>query len=140
MKEASGSSIWSSKALTCEPSSTSWSVRVAATIRPLAASSPIGSFFQAHRRWVACFPTRHSPGPHSLTPVLSTNSSTAPPEEAGTAGRCRVRARRLSVEWSGTASSTPSRWTMEAINPSVWRSGSRYTARRVNAVVIARSE
>ena len=39
-KQASGSPIWSSRAPTCAPSSTSWSVRVAATIPPLAYSIP----------------------------------------------------------------------------------------------------
>ena len=51
-----------------------------------------------------------------------------------------VSARRLSVEWSGTARSRPSRWRMEPISPSVWRSAWRNTARRVRAVVIANAE
>lgn len=59
---------------------TSWSVRGAAMIRPLAASTPTCSFFQARRRWVPCFSASHSPGPHSLTPVLSTRRSMAPAE------------------------------------------------------------
>jgi hypothetical protein len=44
----------------------------------------------------------------------------------------------LALTGSGTASSTPSNWTMEPTKPPVWRSGSRNTARKVNAAVIAR--
>jgi hypothetical protein len=43
----------------------------------------------------------------------------------------------LALTGSGTASSTPSNWTMEPAKPPVWRSGSRNTARKVNAAVIA---
>ena len=55
-------------------------------------------------------------------------------------GSSSVSARRLRVEWSGTARSSPSRAMMEATRPSVWRSARRNTARRASAVAIARSE
>ena len=58
----------------------------------------------------------------------------------GSGGRRRVWTRRLRVECSGTASATPTRRTMEPTRPSVWRNGSGITARKVKAVVIARSE
>jgi hypothetical protein len=47
---------------------------------------------------------------------------------------------RLIVEWSGTARSRPSNSRIEVISPSVWRSASRNTARKVSAVEIAGSE
>src|SRR5947207_10448169 len=43
VNEAMGSSIWSSKGPTCEPSSTSLVVNAAATIRPVSASTPMCS-------------------------------------------------------------------------------------------------
>src|SRR4051794_24304918 len=55
-------------------------------------------------------------------------------------GSFSVAARRLRVEWSGTARSRSSSWRMEPISPSVWRSAKRNTARSVRAVAIARSE
>jgi hypothetical protein len=55
-------------------------------------------------------------------------------------GKRTTLARRLMVEWSGTASSTPSKSMMEPTYPSVWRSGNRNRVRKVKAVVIARSE
>src|SRR4051795_12645566 len=55
-------------------------------------------------------------------------------------GTSKVSARRLSVEWSGTASVRPSRPMIEPISPSVWRRASRNTARSVSAVRIASGE
>ena len=55
-------------------------------------------------------------------------------------GTSTVAARRLSVEWSGTARSRPSRPTTEPISPSVWRRASRNTARNVRAVRMAKPE
>jgi hypothetical protein len=46
----------------------------------------------------------------------------------------------LALTGSGTGRSRPSNWRIEPINPSVWRSARWNTARRVKAVVIARSE
>ncbi|KJB90504.1 hypothetical protein N826_39125 [Skermanella aerolata KACC 11604] len=46
----------------------------------------------------------------------------------------------LALTGSGTGRSRPSRWRIEPINPSVWRSARWNTARNVRAVVIARSE
>ena len=52
-----------------------------AMICPVSASTGMWSFLQNRRALVACFSTSHSPGPQSLSPVLST---------AGVAVRCRV--------------------------------------------------
>jgi hypothetical protein len=40
-------------------------------------------------------------------------------------GTSNVPARRLRVEWSGTAKVSPRRLMIEPINPSVWRRASR---------------
>src|SRR5271169_283542 len=72
VNEAMGSSIWSSKGPTCEPSSTSLVVNTAATIRPVSASTPC-SLRHDRRRLVPCFSIDHSPAPDSFNPVLSTN-------------------------------------------------------------------
>ena len=81
------------------------------------------------------------PGPHSRRPVLSTSRCTGPePGLDRGRGTSRVSARRLRVEWSGTARSSPSRRRMEPISPSVWRSARRNTARSVSAVRIASAE
>jgi len=52
----------------------------------------------------------------------------------------RVLARRLRVEWSGTARSSPSRPMMDPIRPSVWRRAKRNTARKLSAVRAAKGE
>src|ERR1700730_16454585 len=73
VNDATGPAICSSKGPTCEPSSTSLLVSSAAMICPVSASTPIWSFLQDRRVLVACFGTSHSPGPQSLSPVLSTS-------------------------------------------------------------------
>src|SRR5438309_7349552 len=65
-----GSSIWSSKEPTCEPSSTSLVVSAAATTRPVSASTPIWSLRHDRRRLVPCFSTNHSPAPHSFNEIV----------------------------------------------------------------------
>ena len=140
VKEATGPSTWSSRGPTCEPSSASLSVSADATIRPVSASVARCSFLQARRRLVPCFSTSHSPGPHSRRPVLSTSRCTGSRSPRRGRGTSSVSARRLRVEWSGTARSRPSRCRMEPIRPSVWRSARRNTARSVRAVAIARAE
>src|SRR4051812_44171474 len=55
-------------------------------------------------------------------------------------GTSKVSARRLSVEWSGTASVRPRRSMIEPMRPSVCRRASRNTARSVSAVRIASGE
>src|SRR6201993_3313681 len=124
-----GSSIWSSKGPTCEPSSTSLVVNAAATIRPVSASTPMCSLRHDRRRLVPCFSTNHSPAPDSFNPVLSTNRCTGSALGGGPAP-ASVPARRLSVEWSGIARSRPSRRMTEPISPSVCRRARRNTARR----------
>src|SRR5216110_2822833 len=91
-----GSSIWSSKGPTCEPSSTSLVVSAAATIRPASASTPMCSLRHDRRRLVPCFSTNHSPAPDSFNPVLSTNRCTGSALDGGPA-TASVSARRLSV-------------------------------------------
>jgi hypothetical protein len=49
-------------------------------------------------------------------------------------------ARRLSVVWSGTASSQPSNSTTDIIRPSAWRSANLNAARSIMQVWIALSE
>jgi len=71
--DATGPAICSSKGPTCEPSSTSLLVSSAAMICPVSASTPMWSFRQDRRTFAACFSTSHSPGPQSLSPVLSTS-------------------------------------------------------------------
>jgi hypothetical protein len=71
--------ICPSKGSTCEPSSTSLLVSSAAMICPVSASTPIWSFLQDRHVLVACFSTSHLPGPHSLSPVLSTSRCTGSP-------------------------------------------------------------
>src|SRR3712207_1484994 len=61
-----GSWVWSSKGPTWEASSASWSVSMAATIRPVSASRPRCSFFQDRRVRVPCFSISHSPAPQSF--------------------------------------------------------------------------
>src|SRR5829696_8012818 len=73
VKEATGPATWSSKGPAWEPSSTAWVVSVAATIWPVSASTPRCSLRHDRRVRVPCFSISHSPGPHSLSPVLSTN-------------------------------------------------------------------
>src|SRR4051812_25041522 len=60
MKTSTGSAIWSSRDSTCEASSTSRSVRMEATIRPVTASKPMCSLRQERRLLVPCFSTSHS--------------------------------------------------------------------------------
>jgi hypothetical protein len=123
----------------CEPSSRSLVVSAAATIRPVSASAPMCSLRHDRRRLVPCFSTNHLPAPHSFNPVLSTNRCTGSALDGGRA-TASVSPRRLSVEWSGTARSRPSRWMTEPISPSVCRKANRNTVRKVSAVTIARAE
>ena len=53
------------------------------------------------------------------------------PGQARGRGTSTVAVHRLSVLWSGTARSSPSRPMTEPISPLVWRRASRNTARRV---------
>src|SRR3954447_19592636 len=148
--EATGSATWSSKGPTWEASSSSRSVSVAATIRPVLASTPRWSFLQDRRLLVPCFSTSHSPAPESFSPVLSTSrcmgpvSRPAPPPAPSPGGFGRgtssVSARRHRVVWSGPARASPSRPRTEPISPSVCRYASRNTTLNVSAVRIARSE
>src|SRR5258706_10015762 len=85
-----GSSIWSSKGPTCEPSSTSLVVNAAATIRPVSASTPMCSLRHDRRRLVPCFSTNHSPAPDSFNPVLSTNRCTGSALDDGPATAQRL--------------------------------------------------
>src|SRR5215216_4794215 len=147
MNEAIGPSTWSSKGPTWEPSSTSWVVSVAATIWPVSASLPRCNFRQDRRALVPCFSTSHSPGPHSVRPVLSTSRCTGSAQSPAPAlrldrgrGTSSVTARRLRVVWSGLARSSPRRCMPEPISPSVWRRAKRNTARSVRAVRMARGE
>jgi len=55
-------------------------------------------------------------------------------------GTSSVSARRLNVEWSGTAKVSPSRWMIEPISPSVCRSARWNTALSVSDVRMARGE
>src|ERR1700674_3144659 len=96
-----GSSIWSSKGPTCEPSSTSLVVNAAATIRPVSASTPMCSLRHDRRRLVPCFSTNHSPAPDSFNPVLSTNRCTGSALDGGPA-TASVSARRLSDRQAAT--------------------------------------
>ena len=83
----------------------------------------------------------HQPlaGTAELQPLLSTNRCTGSALDGGRA-TANVSARRLNVEWSGTARSRPSRRMTDPISPSVCRRGRRNTVRKVSAVVIARAE
>ena len=111
-----------------------------ATISPLSPSTPICRFRQDRRREAPCFSTSHSPAPPSFTPVLSTSRCSGPVPSLRRSGTCSVLARRLKVEWSGTARSNPSNSMMEPMSPSVCRSARPKTARSVSAVVIAKLE
>jgi hypothetical protein len=88
-------------------------VKSAATISPVSASPPRCSFrqdrrVQDRRVRAPCFSTSHSPGPQSRRPVLSTRQCTGSRlDRGGSIGS--VSARRLNVEWSGTARSRPQR-------------------------------
>ena len=73
-----------------EASSTSRSVRMEATIRPVSASKPICSLRQERRLLVPCFSTSHSPGPPSFRPELSTSRWIGPPAARGCAGSSRL--------------------------------------------------
>src|SRR4051794_9889468 len=122
--DATGPSTWSSRGPTCEPSSTSLSVNTEATIRPVSASVARCSTLQARRRLVPCFSISHSPGPQRRRPVLSTSRCTGPqPRPNRGFGSFSVAARRLRVEWSGTARSRSSscrrRWCTDAGEPTV---------------------
>ena len=75
----------------------------------------------------------------SFSPVLSTRRCTGPASDRGR-NTSSVSARRLSVVWSGTARSRPSKAMIEPMSPSVWRSAKRNTDRSVSAVAIARPE
>jgi len=63
--------------------------------------------------------------------------TTVEERDCGTSSVCD---RRLSVEWSGTATVRPRRLIIEPIKPSVWRSASRNTVLNVSAVRIASDE
>jgi hypothetical protein len=91
-------------------------------------------------RDVPCFSTSHSPAPPSFRQVLSTSKCSGPVPLRRSGGTSSVLARRLSVEWSGTARSSPSRPMTEPISPSVCRSARPKTVRKVSAVVIAKTE
>jgi hypothetical protein len=101
------------------------------------------SFGQDRRVFMPCFSISHSPAPHSFNPVLSTSrckglaSILVLDLARGTSG---VAARRLRVEWSGTARVRPRRLMIEPINPSVWRRASQNTALNVSAVRFASGE
>ena len=122
-----------SKGPTWEASLWSRSVKVAATISPVSASTPKRSFFQDRRVRVPCFSTSHSPAPQGFGPVLSTGGyvDPAPPPAASSAPRApaaRLRPRHvqrlrpaLRAVWFSTRSSSPSRRTTEPISPSVRR-------------------
>src|SRR4051795_20394 len=150
VKEATGSATWSSKGPTWAASSSSRSVRVAATIRPVSASTPRWSFLPDRRFLAPCVSSSHAPAPQSFSPVLSTSRCMGPvsrpaplsaPSPRGFGrGPSSVSARRHRVVWSGTARSSPSRPMTEPISPSVCRYASRNTALNVSAVRIARSE
>src|SRR4051812_48625399 len=110
-------------------------------IRPVSPSKPTCSFRQDRRVLVPCLSCNHSPAPQSFRPVLSTSRCMGSPSlRVRGRGTSSVSARRLSVAWSGTARVSPSRWMMEPISPSVWRSARRNTALSVRAVKIARGE
>src|ERR1700746_4172895 len=117
-------------------SSTSLVVNAAATIRPVSASTPMCSLRHDRRRLVPCFSTNHSPAADSLHPVLSPIRCPGSALDGGGAP-ASLSARRLRVEWSGTARSRQSRWMTEPISPSVCRSANRNTVRKVSAVAIA---
>jgi hypothetical protein len=111
-----------------------------ATISPLAALTPICSLRQERRRDVPCFSAKHSPAPQSFSPVLSTSKCSEPAPALRSCGTSSVLARRLKVEWSGTARSSPSSPVRELISPSVYRSARPKTTPIVRAVLIARAE
>jgi hypothetical protein len=76
----------------------------------------LGIAFERGGTLVPCFSTSHSPAPNSFNPVLSTNRCTGS-VLGGVGNAGSVSARRLSVEWSGTARSRPSRWMMDPVCP-----------------------
>src|SRR6201981_340282 len=80
----------------------------------------------------------HSPNPAQGTDAKIPSCRLTP--ELATVPMASVSPRRLSVEWSGTARSRPSRWMTEPISPSVCRKANRNTVRKVSAVAIARGE
>src|SRR5208283_1088493 len=92
------------------------------------------------RRDVPCFSISHSPAPLSFSPALSTSKCSGPVPARRSGGTSSVFARRLSVEWSGTARSSPSSPMTEPISPSVCLSARPKTMPIVSAVVIARAE
>lgn len=51
------------------------------------------------RRLVPCFSTSHAPGPHSVSPVLTTSRWGAPLEQDRVPGSATVLACRAMVEW-----------------------------------------
>jgi hypothetical protein len=71
-------------------------------------ATPMCSLRHDLRRLTPCFSTNHSPAPNSFNPVLSTNRCTGSVLD-GARNTGSVSARRLSVEWSATARSRPSR-------------------------------
>ena len=73
--------------------------QVAATIRPVSASTPMCSLRQERRAFVPCFSSSHLPDPHSFSPVLPTNRCTgaepaAPPESRPGGSGSMVRHRQ----------------------------------------------
>ena len=88
-----------------------------------------------------CFPTSHSPAPHSVRPVLPTRRcrGALSLRDRGR-GTSSASARRHRVEWSGTARVGPGRPVTEPTRPSVWRKARWNTALGVIAVKIARGE
>src|SRR4051794_7977359 len=133
MRTSTGSAIWSSRGSTCEASSTS--VRMEATIRPVTASKPMCSLRHERRLLVPCFSTSHSTQLQSRAVNQEVDRPTGgaglrwqlqalgPPAEGGEIGHRQVEAEQLEDR---------------ADQP--WRSARWNTARRVRAVVIARSE
>ena len=108
--------MWSSKGRPASRHQHRWS----SAPRPGSVPSPrrhrCAIFRQARRLRVPCFSTSPSPDPHSRRPVLSTNRWMGLEHDCGR-GTAKVAARRLRVEWSGTAS--PRSLRTEPIRPSV---------------------
>ncbi len=98
---------------------------MAATIRPVPASTPRCSARHHRRVAVPCFSSGHSPLPHSFRPMLSTSrcmgSLSAPALAFPGRGTSSVAERRLKVVWSGTRKLRPSKPMMEPISPSACR-------------------
>jgi hypothetical protein len=121
------------------PSSTLLSVRICATISPVA-STPRCSFFQPRRPFPPCLAAAHSPSPTIDRPLLSMIRSMGSLPVRLARDTFRFVLRRESVVWSGTSSATSISLKSDRRKPSIWRSGKWKTSLMVNAVSIARSE